>query len=132
VQENEEEMGGKVRLSKLKNIYLWCVNKNLKLGKTESGLFEIKLQDGVRYNHKFGRFLEARKAMNLNMMSKEQGVEHKCLLFLHQKPTASNMLSFKAFLSICERKVHFEPSNSYKKIWGMLFLKLGFMVCGSS
>jgi hypothetical protein len=66
------------------------------------------------------------------MMSEEQGLEHRCLLFLHEKPSASNMLSFKAFLSICERKVHFEPFNSYKKIWGMLFFKLGFVVCGSS
>jgi hypothetical protein len=86
-------------------------------------LFEIKLQEGVRCNHKFGRFLEARKAMNLNMMSKEQGVELRCLLFLHEKPTASTMLSFKDFLSICERKVHFEPFNSYKNNLGnVIFL----------
>lgn len=96
--------------------------------KTESGLFEIKLQEGVRYNHKFGRFLQARKAMNLNMMSEERGLEHRCLLFLHEKPSASNMLSFKAFLSICERKVHFEPFNSYKKNLGnVIFL---IRVCG--
>jgi len=62
--------------------------------------------------------------MNLSMMSKEQGVEHRCLLFLHEKPTASNILSFKAFLSICERKLHFEPSNSYQKNLGNVFFKI--------